>query len=183
MDITQFRALMGAALGQEGLEEWAVLHRRPRVPNIWILPADDIVRFFWPHAYRRPWGFVYSGNIGVEIPELRDWLRKHRPDSPGIFHTCFVSYNILNEAALGEFMVEHEQPVPGDLWAGLLKDRLAQIPATFAGLVTAYRRRREDLGWLANPGERFAWDFLLKWLDDPDPSLHVPSILPDGRIV
>jgi len=36
--------------------------------------------------------------------------------------------------------------------------------------------------WLAHPHERHAWEFLLKWHDDPDPALNVPKMRPDGRI-
>jgi len=115
---------------------------------------------------------------------LRRWLTEHKQGDVGIFHTCFVSYNILNEEVLGRrFMVEHGQPVPADLWAGLLKDRLAQIPSNLEALVTAYQRNKETLGRLAHPHERLAWDFLLKWLENPDPSLRVPKMLSDGHIV
>jgi hypothetical protein len=151
---------------------------------VWSLPEGDIIRFFWPHAYRRPWGFAYSGSIGVEIPSLRQWLLQHKPGNQvGIFHTCFVSYLIINEDILGEFMVEHDKPVPSDLWAGLLKDRLEKLPSTLVDLVAAYQRNKEEIGWLAHPYDRHAWEFLLKWFKDPDPSLHVPRMLPNGRII
>ena len=171
---------MEVALRQEGLIECKLAPKRPKV---WS-PADgNITRFFMPHAYRRPWGFVYSGSIGIEIPSLRQWLRQHKPgNAVGIFHTCFVSYVIANEDALCDFMVEHDQPVPSDLWAGLLRDRLHTLPSTLADLVAAYRRNREELGWLAHPYDRHAWDFLLRWIDDPDPLLHVPKMSPTGRI-
>ena len=182
MNVMQFRELMQSALRNAGLEEHEVTHRRPKVPNVWALPADDIVRYFWPGAYRRPWGFVYSGSLAVEIPELRKWLTEHKQGDAGIFHTCFVGYNIMNEEVLGGFMVEHDKTVPADLWAGLLRDRLAQIPSSLEGLVDTYRRNKEILGWLAHPHQRHAWDFLMKWVDNPDPGLHVPKMLPDGQI-
>lgn len=173
---------MESAFRAEGLEE-----RRPRVPKapkIWTLPADDIIRFFWPYAYRRPWGFVYSGSIGIEVPALRDWLREHKPGrEAGIFQTSFVGYVIANEDVLRDFLVEHGEPVPADLWAGLLKDRLARVPPTLEGLIASYRRNKEELGWLAHPSSRHAWEFLLEWRDNPDPSLHVPTRGPNGRIV
>jgi hypothetical protein len=172
---------MESALRQEGLEERKLVPKRPKV---WSLAGGDTIRFFFPHAYRRPWGFVYSGSIGVEIPSLRQWLQQHKlGDEVGIFHTCFVGYPIINEDILGEFMVEHDKPVPSDLWAGLLKDRLEKIPTTLDGLVAAYQRNKEELGWLAHPYDRQAWEFLLKWLKDPDPSLHVPRMLPNGQII
>jgi hypothetical protein len=79
--------------------------------------------------------------------------------------------------------VEHENPTPADLWAGLLKDRLVRVPSTLDDLTTTYKRNKEELGWLAHPGMRHAWDFLMTWRDNPAPSLHVPKMLSDGRIV
>ena len=174
---------MQAALREVGLQPQPVPHRRPKVPDAWALPASDILRYFWPAAYRRPWGFVYSGSIAVEIPELRDWLDAHKRGDPGIFHTCLVGYNIMNDDTLGVFAVAHGETIPADLWAGLIRDRLARIPSSLENLAAAYRRNREVLGWLARPAERHAWDFLMKWLDDPDPALQVPRMLPDGRVV
>lgn len=179
MNVKELGAIMQAALQREGLEARQIIAKAPKA---WSLPTDDLIRFFQPHAYRRPWGFVYSGAIGIEIPALRQWLRANKSGEEGIFHSCFVSYLIVNEDVFRGFMVTHEEPAPTDLWAGLLKDRLEQIPATLAGLITAYRRNKEELGWLAHPNERHAWDFLLRWHGDPSPALHVPSMQPDGRI-
>lgn len=171
---------METAFRDEGLQERQLFRKGPKV---WSLPGGDIIRFFWPHAYRRPWGFVYSGAIGIEIPTLRKWLGDHKPNREAIFQSCFVSYLIANEDVLGGFMVEHGKPPPTDLWAGLLKDRLLRVPSTLDELTEAYRRNKEELGWLAHPHERDAWDFLLKWQDNPDPGLHVPRMLPNGQIV
>lgn len=172
---------METAFREEGLEERQLF---PKAPKVWSLPAGDITRFFWPHAYRRPWGFRYSGAIGVEIPALRSWLREHKPGpEAGIFHFCFVSYLIINEDVLNKFVIEHGKAIPFDLWAGLLKDRLVRVPPTLDSLVAAYERNKEELGWLAHPNQRHAWDFLLKWRDNPTPSLRVPKMLLDGRIV
>jgi hypothetical protein len=180
MNIKELKALMEAAFRNEGLEELRLISKAPKA---WTLPAGDIVRFFWPHPYRRPWGFVYQGTIGIEVPALREWLREHKPgQQAGIFQVAFVGYLTVNEDVFRNFMVEHGKPVPADLWAGLLKDRLEQVPPTLDGLLAAYRRNKEELGWLANPPSRHAWEFLLKWRDNPDPSLHVPTRLPDGRI-
>lgn len=48
-------------------------------------------------------------------------------------------------------MVTHGDCVLTDLWAGLSKDRLEQIPKTLADLIAAYRRNKEELSWLAHP--------------------------------
>jgi hypothetical protein len=156
----------------------------PRRLNVWSIPGQDLVRFFSPHAYRRPWGFVYSGFVGVEIPALREWLNTHAPgEKVGIFHTCFTGYVIANEDVLNDFMVEHGDPVPADLWAGLLMDRILRIPDSLDALVRVYRSDRQQLGFLAHPYDKPAWDFLLKWRENPDPALHVPRMLPTGQIV
>lgn len=172
MNVKEFRAIMQVAFEREGLEARQIV---PKAPKAWFLPADDIIRFFQPHAYRRPWGFVYSGAIGIEIPALRQWLRTYKAGEEGIFQSCFISYLIVNEDAFRGFMVAHDEPVPSNLWAGLLKDRLQQIPETLADLIAAYRRNKEQLGWLAHPCEKLAWDFLLTWQVDPDPALKVPN--------
>lgn len=180
MNVKELRAIMDDALRREGLEERLLF---PRGLKAWTLPGGDILRCFWPHPVRRPWGFTYDGSIGIEIPALRQWLREFRPTEPGIFHSCFVSYVIMNEDWFPEFMLEHDKPVPSDLWAGLVKDRLEKIPSTIDGLVAAYRRDKGQLGWLAHPHERHAWTFLMKWRENPASSLHVPQMLPDGRII
>lgn len=118
------------------------------------------------------------------MPALRHWLGAFKPGGQaGILHSCFVSYMIINDDVLGEFRVEHDKPAPLDLWAGLLKDRLERVPPTLDGLINAYRRNKEELGWLAHPHMHHAWDFLLRWNDNPSPMLQVPRRLPDGRIV
>ncbi|WP_395623154.1 hypothetical protein [Sphingomonas daechungensis] len=180
MNVKEVRAVMEYALREEGLEERRLF---PKGPKVWTLFGGDVVRFFWPQVIRRPWGFIYNGGIGVEIPTLRQWLREFKSEEPGIFHSYFVSYLIINEDISSEFMVEHGNPIPADLWAGLLKDKLELIPSTLDDLASAYRRNKEQLGWLAHPHQRHAWDFLLKWRENPDPSLSVPKMLPNGRIV
>ena len=181
MNVKELRVAMAQALQAEGLEERRLV---PRQPKAWTIPSDDIIRCFWPHAIRYSDGFRYTGVIGIGIPSLRQWLREHKPrDEAGIFHSCFVSYHILNEDVFQNLMVKQDKPIPVDLWAGMLKDRLEKVPSTLDALVAAYLRNEEDLGWLAHPHERLAWDFLLKWRENPDPSLHVPQMLPDGGIV
>jgi hypothetical protein len=172
---------MEEALGQEGLEERRLF---PKGPKVWSLDDGDIVRFFWPQAIRRPWGFIYDGAIGIEIPSLRKWLSQFKPDAEaGIFRQCFVSYLIINEDVFRDvIMVENDKPVPSDLWAGLLKDRLDKIPSNLDALIGSYQRNKEELGWLAHPHQRHAWDFLLRWRENPLPSMHVPKKLPDGRV-
>ncbi len=181
MDIKRFRTLTDDALRGEGFQEQSLLRKGQRV---WTILSQDIVRFFQPHAYRRPLGFVFSSTIGIEIPTLREWLIQNKSgEDIGIFHSCFAGYLILNEDILNNFMVCHGEPVPADLWAGLLKDRIERFPSSLDGLLSAYRGNREDLGWLAHPHQQPYWDFLEEWQRDPDPNLRVPRMTPTGQIV
>ncbi|MEV4934106.1 hypothetical protein MRBLMA1_001128 [Sphingobium sp. LMA1-1-1.1] len=179
MNIREFRALTDVAFRAQGFVE-----RRLVGQKVWSLPDAEVIRFFQPLAYRRPWGFLLSGILGIEIPELRTWLEQHKPNQEsGIFQGCFVGYNIANDSVLGEFRSLIDTPVPADLWAGLVMDQLDQLPSRLDDLIDQYRRNREPLGWLAHPHDRFTWDFLLRWRQDPDPTLHVPRMSPTGQIV
>jgi len=179
MNIREFRALTDAAFQDQGFVHWRLGGQKA-----WALPGAEIIGFFQPLAFRRPWGFLLSGVIGIEIPELRAWLQKHKPgEESGIFRGSFIGYSIANEEVLREFRSPIGAPVPADLWAGLVMDRLDQLPSLLDELIGQYRRNREPLGWLAHPHDRFAWDFLQRWREDPDPALHVPRMLPSGQVV
>lgn len=180
MKVNELISVMDDALQKAGLERRRIV---PREAKVWALPSGEIERFFWPQAIRRPWGFAYVGAIGIEIPALRQWLATYkREEERGIFRSCFVLSLIANEDILGNFMIEHGEPVPSDVWAGLLTDRLSNVPATMDELIDAYQRRSKVLGSLVNPHDQHAWEFLLAWRNDPDPSMHVPSRRPDGRV-
>ncbi|MDB5677946.1 hypothetical protein [Sphingomonas bacterium] len=179
MDIKQFRATIDSAFREEGFGERRFVKGAPKY---WTLPAGDIIPFFAPHAQRQSWGFMLYGTIGIEIPALREWLNRHHPGpEAGIFHTMFVGYYTANEKVLS-FMLDQGDPVPADLWVGLIKDRLLLIPPSVDELIFTYRSQREWLGWLAHPHQKHAWDFLLKWRENPDPNLHVPCMSPTGQI-
>lgn len=182
MDIREFRAVLSSAFRDEGFEEKRLakgLHYK-----VWVSPGGDITRFFGPDAQRRPWGFQLFGIVGIDIPDLRRWLSEYKPGAAsGIFQTCFVGYHTANEDIFREFHIDNGLPVPADLWVGLIKDRLNLIPRSLDDLVRVYKVNREELGWLAHPHDKAAWDFLLAWLDNPDPSLPVPYRLPNGPIV
>lgn len=181
MNVKEVGALVNSALEQEGFAERRLI---PKAPKVWALPADEVLRFFQPQVIRKPWGFNYSGWLGLEIPALRRWLIEHKStQSDHILRSTFVAYYIMNHDDRNLFMVEHGKPIPADLWAGLIKDRLDLIPEQLDSLIDVYRSDRERFGGLAHPYTREAWDFLLRWRSDPDPSLSVPCMLPDGRIV
>lgn len=180
MDIRAFRAELGKAFCADGFEE---LRLRKGAPKVWALPSGKLIAYFAPDAQRRPWGFNLYGVIGIEIPALRDWLNEHKPgEQSGIFRSGFVGYYTANEDVFRDFKVDHGLPVPSDLWVGLIKDRLNRIPQTLDKLIATYRTNREALGWLAHPEDKAAWDFLIQWVHNPDPTLVVPYRLPTGQI-
>ncbi|WP_157602736.1 hypothetical protein [Sphingomonas sp. PR090111-T3T-6A] len=180
MDIRAFRAELRKAFCAEGFEE---LRLWKGTAKVWAPRSSEVIAYFAPHAQRRPWGFKLFGVIGIEIPALRDWLNEHKPgQQSGIFRSGFVGYYTANEDVFRDFSVVHGLPVPSDLWVGLIKDRLNLIPQTLGHLTATYRTNRDALGWLAHPSNKAAWDFLIQWMHEPDPSLSVPYRLPTGQI-
>jgi hypothetical protein len=182
MDIRSFRAELSQAFQSEGFIEKRLFKGGHKV---WMQESSgEIVSFFAPDAQRRPWGFRLLGVVGIDIPALRQWLNQHKPGTEsGIFQGGFVGYYTANDDVLGGFQVEHGMPVPADLWVGLIKDRLYRIPKSLIEILAIYRKNREELGWLAHPHEKAAWEFLIKWHENPDPTLHVPYRLPNGQVV
>jgi len=182
VDIRIFREELSQAFQSNGFIEQRLFKETNKV---WLQQSSsEIIPYFAPQAVRRPWGFQLYGVIGIEIPALRRWLNQHRPGTArGIFHNGIVGYHIANEDVLRDFHIDHGLPVPADLWVGLIKDRLDRIPQSLNEILETYRTNREKLGWLAAPDSKPAWDFLLKWHYNPDPALHVPYSLPNGRIV
>jgi len=181
MDIRRFRAELSIAFQADGFVESRLFKGGHKV---WALPDDEITTFFAPDAQRRSWGFQLFGTIGIEIPSLRRWLNQHKPGTEsGIFRGSFVGYYTANDDLLRTFQVEHGLKIPANLWVGLIKDRLNLIPRSVDDLLRVYRTNREELGWLAHPLEKPAWDFLLAWRNNPTPALQVPRMLPNGQIV
>lgn len=182
MDVRGFRAEISKAFKADGFIETRLFKGMNKV---WVhQQSGEITSYFAPDAKRRPWGFRLFGVIGIDIPAFRNWLNQYKPGSDsGIFGAGFVGYYTANDDLLNDFQIENDLPVPADLWIGLIKDRLDQIPSSLDSLVKTYRTNREELGWLAHPHEKAAWDFLIKWHENPDPNLGVPHRLPNGQIV
>lgn len=180
MNIREFRALTDNALSEAGLKRLKL-----DIYKGWSLPGEDLERYFLPHAYRRPWGFVFSGSIGIEIPKLREWLAKYKPgDESGIFRVSFIGYNILNDKDARDLMVTHDDPVPVEAWAAKIRDKLEHLPPSVEGLIKAYRSEPEILGKLVQSYEKPAWQFLEDWLKNPNPSLlQVPRRSATGHIL
>ena len=180
-NIRDLREVMDDAFRQEGFVQIR-LHKGDQ--KVWALIDDEVVRFFAPHAQRRPWGYAFFGIFGIELPELRQWLDRYKPGpASGIFAGSFTAYFSSNEEVFREFMIEHGAPVPADLWVGLIKDRLSRVSTSVDDLVISYQNGGEDLGCFAHSNESDAWRFLEQWRKDPDPRMHVPCRSPTGLII
>lgn len=174
MNVKEFRAAIDAALIEGG---FAAGRLAPRVPTAWTLSGAGVVPVFYPDAMRRPWGYKLSGSVGIELPELRRWLKEHKGgDGFGVFRWAFVTYNILNDPPLSRFAVTHdEQTIPTGEWIAKVRCRLQELPATVDELIRTYCEAPATLGWWASDRHKAAWDFLLRWRSDPDPSMPVPT--------
>lgn len=172
---------MAGALLRVGLEERPLIQKKPKV---WCLPGDEeVIRFFQPAPYKRGWGFVYTGFVGIELPRLRTWLASYDDGQPSIFHHSFVAHHTLNDNDREQFMVDFENEPPADRLAELLYDKLTRIPPSVEKLVSTYRQDPASLGGLAGPIHSAAWELLLRWAETPDDKLRVPRRGLDGRIV
>lgn len=180
MKIADLRSIMEGALSRVGLEESPLVQKKPKV---WCLPGGEVIRFFQPAAYKRGWGFVYTGFVGIELPQLRKWLVAHDHGQPGIFRHSFVAHHTLNDDDRDQFMIDLESEPPVDRLAAALYDKVARIPPSMEQLVSAYRHNPASLCGLAGPIHSAAWEFLLRWTEAPDDNLRVPQRGPDGRIV
>jgi len=178
-NVAELRAIIADALVGAGM---VPIKMGPRKLKVFSLPGE-IIRFFSEHAYRQPWGFVYSGSIGLELPRLRHWLGQHAKE-PGIFHSSFASYVIANDLPLSsQLMVEVGEPFSAKSWAHEIRSRLDRIPASEPSLIEMLQENPEDLGLLHNSWTKPAWDFYLRWLHGQDSELGVPSRDARGRLI
>ena len=61
--------------------------------------------------------------------------------------------------ALRGFMINHGDRVPAIFWAGNGRLRIDFGMHSVDVLIQAFRGDKEQLGWLAHPQERYAWEF------------------------
>lgn len=171
---------MADALLRAGLEQRALF---PKGLRVWCLAGDEVVRFFQPAPYRRGWGYVYTGYVGIELPSLRKWLASHDLGRGTIFHHSFIAHNTLNDDDRKQFMIDLEDAFPADQLAVILREKLARLPSTVEQLVSAYQDHPTSLGGLAGPIHRNAWEFLQHCVKSPDDCLSIPRRGPDGLVV
>ncbi len=180
MDIRQFRSELSVAFEAAGFERRAIPGRKDPV---WLLPGREVERSFSQHAMRRPWGFLLSGVLSIDVPAFRDWLTSKFPrDRLGILRGPLSSRHIANESDMF-FGVEEEIPSYPD-WVNLVRRRLVVLPDTIEGLVRAVRETA--------PGLRFVWDdhaspkawrYFEAWATGNEPDEPPPYMLPTGPIV
>jgi len=177
MDIRQFRAELDQAFEKAGFERRAI----PRCKDpIWILPGREGERSFFQHALRRPWGFLLSGVLSIDVPAFREWLSNEFPrNQHGILEGTLLSWHIANDPNLF-FGIETEEP-PYEYWATQIRRRLVVLPDTIEGLLRAESERAKGLKVFSDAPK--TWTYFRAWAEG-DPPLHPPPHrLPDGRIV
>ena len=171
MDIKQFRSLIDEALLGAGYSPHKLA---PDTLVSWQKSKGEVVPLFLPHAMRRPWGFKLSGEVGIEVPQLRSWLNQHKgKEGFGAFRRAFVCYNILNDPHLSAFGAGHGRPLPVDDWVETIDRHLMSVPSTLDELIDTYQAEPSRFGWWAKPES--SWDFLIRWRSNPDPELEVPQ--------
>ena len=180
MDIRQFRAELAEAFEDAGFERKKA--KSTKFP-IWVLPGREVERAFWEHALRRPWGFLLDGVFAIDVPAFRSWLTEAFPrDQQGIVRDCLLARHVANEPDLF-FGVERPERPPYREWVHQIRARLAALPDTIEGLLTA-EQQPERL--------RLVWDkwiapktfrYFKAWATNDAPTSPPPYTLPDGRIV
>jgi len=180
MDIRQFRSGLAEAFQAAGFERRAI--SRSKDP-IWILPGREVERSFWQHAIRRPWGFLLSGTLSIDVPAFRNWLtNKYPPHQHGILTGALSNRHIANEADMF-FGVEDEVP-PYEDWVSLIRRRLAVLPDTMEGLLRAVREQAPGLRFVWDDYESTkAWGYFEAWVTGSEPNQPPPHRLPMGPIV
>src|SRR3954466_6683258 len=129
MDIRQFRSEVAEAFEDAGFEQQKIKGTKA---TVWLLPGREVDRQFWEHAIRRPWGFLLSGTISIDVPAFRQWLTDRYPrDQHGILWSGLLNRHIANDADMF-FAAEDGQP-PYEEWVSLIRRRLAVLPDTIEG--------------------------------------------------
>jgi len=179
MDIRQFRAELARAFEAAGFVRKKI---KGSTATIWLLPGREVDREFWEHAIRRPWGFLLSGSLAVDVPAFRTWLTEQFPrNQHGILWSNLLGRHIANEPHMF-FAVEKEEPPYRD-WAQQIRSRLAALPDTVEGLLSAERQpERLRLVWDQWAAPK-AFRYFKVWATADPPSNPPPYQLPDGRIV
>jgi hypothetical protein len=172
-DIKEFRGQVRAELIRAGFKPRKFDRR---APPVWTLPQPEVVPTFFPHELRRPYGFHLTGSIGIELPELRAWLKAERAtEAIGIFAAGFVSCHIANDLLLHNFRVAFGEEPPLADWISTIKERLSGFPRTLDELVEVYRTAPDRLLGLGHSVNKPASDFLVDWYPERRTAVPIPQ--------
>jgi hypothetical protein len=178
MDIRQFRSDLAQAFEEAGFERRVI----PRAKDpTWLLPGHEVERSFWQHTVRRPWGFLLSGVLSIDVPAFRDWLTKKFPQNQhGIFSgATLLGWHIANDPDMF-FGVEEGTP-PYEQWIHRIRRRLVVLPDTIEGLLRAEGARAQGLSVFLDAPK--AWNYFKAWATGDEPTSPPPFVTPDGQIV
>ena len=180
MDIRQFRAELARAFEFAGFERKKV---KGSAATIWALPGREVERMFSEHAVRRPWGFLLSGSLAIDVPSFRAWLIKSFPTNQhGITRNSIVGRHIANEPDMF-FAVEFDEQPPYQKWVDQIRRALAALPDTVEGLLKAEDEpQRLRLVWGAWDAPK-AWNYFKAWAGGEEPNHPPPHRLSTGQIV
>lgn len=93
----------------------------------YAIGEGDLIRYFGPHAMRRPWGCVMLGTFGVAVPALQNWLSS-RGERPSLGR---LSYYITNEPQFGlPVAVENKTDLLSlSRWLDAIHSRVLSLPS------------------------------------------------------
>jgi hypothetical protein len=179
MDIRQFRSELAEAFERTGFER---KRQKGTKATIWVLPGREVERAFWEHAMRRPWGFLLSGSLSIDVPTFRTWLSgKYPRDQHGVLRSGLIGRLIANETDM--FFAVEDEPPPYLEWVEQIKRALAALPDTVEGLLSAEGQpQRLRLVWDDWTAPK-AWSYFKAWAEGDEPQHPPPHMLPTGQIV
>lgn len=180
MNIRQFRAELAEAFEAAGFERKKFSATKA---TIWLLPGREVDREFWEHAIRRPWGFLLSGSLSIDVPAFRTWLTHSFPlDEHGILWSGLFGRHIANYRDM--FFAIEEGPPPFLAWVEAIKAKLAALPDTIDGLLQAEGDPSPNLELLKDGYEApAAWRYFKVWAAGAEPNAPPPYRLPTGQLV
>lgn len=156
MKIAEFRRIADEELRVRGLQR----HKLPGCPSpVYAAEVGECVRYFGPHATRRPWGCVMLGTFGVEVPAMQAWLSSH--DSR---LQARLSYYMTNEHQfMSPVAVGNEADLPAlGRWLDALCSRVIGLPNDIGSLAALANERAGHLRLLHDSVPEF-WPSFELW--------------------
>ena len=177
MDIRQFRADLARAFEEAGFKRRVIPHSKD--PS-WLLSGCEVERIFSQHAMRRPWGFLLSGVLSIDVPDFQEWLTTKFPrNRHDVLRSSLLSWHIANDPDM--FFAAEEDDPPYDEWVNQIRRRLAVLPDTIPALLRAERDDVQGLKtYFDSPN---IWNYFKSWAEGAEPNHSPPDMLPTGQIV